>query len=79
MIKAAKENDVYIEVNIGGFRRGIQKLGDELRYPYPFDKFWKLVKKNGNKIIVSFYVNCAVFRINKRYVSYCTIAVIVFL
>ena len=54
MIKAAKDNDVYMEVNIGGFRRGIQRLGNDLRYPYPLDKFWELVKKVQNKVIISF-------------------------
>ena len=52
MIKKAKENNVYLEINIGGFRRGIQKLGNEIRYPFPHKEFWKLVKKVGNKVVI---------------------------
>ena len=52
MIKKAKENNVYMEVNVGGFRRGIKELGEEIRYPFPYDKFWALVKETGNKIVL---------------------------
>lgn len=52
MLEIAKRNDVYIEFNMGGFRRGMQKLGDEYRYPYPYNRFFELVKKVGNKIVI---------------------------
>ena len=54
MIKKAKENNVYMEINIGGFRRGIRQYGEEYRYPFPYAKFWELVKQVGNKIIIGF-------------------------
>ena len=52
MIEKAKENNVYLEINIGGFRRGIRKFQDEERYPFPYKNFWKLVKKVGNKVVI---------------------------
>lgn len=52
MLEVAKKNDVYIEFNMGGFRRGMMQLGEEYRYGYPYDKFFELVKKVGNKIVI---------------------------
>lgn len=40
---SALKNNVPLELNGGGFRRGIQKIGNETRYPYPHDEFWKIV------------------------------------
>lgn len=52
LIKKAEENNVYLEINIGGFRRGIRKYESQQRYPFPYENFWKLVKENGNKVII---------------------------
>ncbi len=52
LLKEAKKNNVYIELNMGGFRRGKGKYGEEVRYPYPYHKFFELVKEVGNKIVI---------------------------
>lgn len=52
MLEVAKQNDVYIEFNMGGFRRGMKQYGDEYRYPYPYMPFFKLVKQVGNKVVI---------------------------
>lgn len=52
MLKKAKENDVYVEINLGGIRKGKWQMGNEFRYKYPYYKFWELVAKVGNKVII---------------------------
>ncbi|MDD6302339.1 MAG: histidinol-phosphatase [Bacillales bacterium] len=52
IIKASKKYDVPLEFNFGGVRRGKKIYGDEYRFPYPYDKFWKMVKKYRCKIIL---------------------------
>ena len=56
MLEVAKANDVIIEFNMGGLRREKMQMGDEFRYPYPYDKFFNIVKEVGNKIIIG--VDC---------------------
>lgn len=53
MLEKAKKNNVYVEINLGGFRRGIRKYDNGERYPFPYDNFWQLVKKVGNKVVIS--------------------------
>lgn len=52
VLESAKKNDVYLEINIGGFRRGIRQFENGKRYPFPYENFWKLVKQVGNKIVI---------------------------
>jgi histidinol-phosphatase (PHP family) len=52
VLKVAKENDVYLEINIGGFRRGKREYKNGIRYPFPYENFWKLVNEVGNKVII---------------------------
>ena len=56
MLEVAKENDVYIEFNMGGLRRGQMQMGEEFRYPYPVKNFFDIVKEVGNKVIIG--VDC---------------------
>lgn len=42
---SALKNNVPLEVNAGGFRRGLKQIGDHERYPYPHDEFWKIVSE----------------------------------
>ena len=41
--QAALDNDVILEVNANGLRRGKQTYQDGVRYPYPSEKFWSII------------------------------------
>ena len=48
IIKAAYENNVYLEINANGIRRNLRKnvpLSDESHYRYPFPAFWDIVSQ----------------------------------
>lgn len=47
----AKEKDVPLEINGGGMRRGLQKIGDEMQYPYPNTHFFKVASEVGNTVV----------------------------
>ena len=54
LIQAAIKNDVYLEFNAGGVRKGKVKLVDnEYEYLFPNDQFWQLVSKTDVKVIVN--------------------------
>ena len=53
IIFAAKEKNVPLEINANGFRKGLKKLDGKLRYLYPRDEFWNLVKSIGAKAIIN--------------------------
>ena len=52
IIEAAIKNDVILEFNANGFRRGLQEYTDGKRYMYPLDPFWDKVKGSPAKVIV---------------------------
>ena len=52
VLEIAKDNNVAIEINLGGFRRGIRKFDDIERYPFPYDPLWEVVKEVGNKVVI---------------------------
>lgn len=54
IIEAAIRNNVYLEVNVGGFTKGIKKHDDKTSdYLYPRKEFWEIVKKYDKaKIII---------------------------
>lgn len=52
VLEIAKRNNVYIELNLGGIRRGIKHYEDGDRYPYPYSPLWKLIKEVGNKVVI---------------------------
>ena len=52
VLEIAKENNVAIEINLGGFRRGIKEFSDGKRYPFPYSPLWELVKEVGNKVVI---------------------------
>ena len=52
VFEIAKMNNVCIEINLGGFRRGIKKFEDGERYPFPYDPLWEVVKEVGNKVVI---------------------------
>jgi histidinol-phosphatase (PHP family) len=53
IIISAKENNVLLEINANGFRKGSIQVDGEIRYRYPRYEFWKLVKKHNAKCIIS--------------------------
>jgi len=50
MCEAAKKNNVYLEINEAGIRKG--KINGEDRYVYPYIPFWQIAKSVGNKIVI---------------------------
>ena len=52
IIKAAIRYDVPLEFNFALIRRGKVQKGKELRYGYPYLKFWEMVKKYNAKVII---------------------------
>lgn len=52
LCEAAKRNNVYLEINEAGIRKGKSFYGNEERYPYPYIEFWKIAKKVGNKVVI---------------------------
>lgn len=53
IIAAAIKNDVYLEFNANGVRKGFIEVNNELRYPYPSSAFWQKVAKTRAKIIIN--------------------------
>jgi len=53
LIQAAIDNDVYLEINANGIRKGLRPLKDGWRYLYPRKEFWELAKSMKAKVIVS--------------------------
>ena len=52
LLEIAKKNNVAIEINLGGFRRGIREFDGEKRYPFPYLPLWEIVKEIGNKVVI---------------------------
>ena len=52
ILDAAQEYDVILEYNANGFRRGLHKYSDGVRFPYPDERFWKSVSERGLKTII---------------------------
>lgn len=50
----AKEKDVPLEINGGGMRRGLRKVGEEMQYPYPNSHFFDIASEVGNKVVLGF-------------------------
>lgn len=50
--KSAFENDVYLEVNQGGMRRGQRLIDKEYRYQYPVREFFEIAKRHKNKFVM---------------------------
>lgn len=52
MISAAKEHGTILEFNANGFRREKRVYPDGLRHPYPYLRFWDMVKAEGLPVII---------------------------
>lgn len=56
--KVAKQNNVALELNAGCIvSEGKRLIGNEYRYRYPYEKFWRIAKKVGNTIVIGMDVH----------------------
>ncbi len=53
IIIAAKENNIPLEINANGIRKGRITVDHEVLYRYPRKEFWELVNKHNAKTIIS--------------------------
>jgi len=53
IIEAAVKYDVPLEINANGIRRGMFRSPEGIRYIYPRQEFWELVKAYQGKVIIS--------------------------
>lgn len=52
IVECSKKHDAVLELNANGIRRGKRLYSDGLRYPYPHEYFWRLVRDRGIRVIV---------------------------
>lgn len=52
MLKVAKQCDIILEINGGGFTRKLVTINNEKMYPYPNRYFWQKVKELDCKVII---------------------------
>ena len=53
MVQEAKKYNVVLELNCGCFiNEKPKEMFGEIRYRYPYNKFWEIAKKEGNTIVV---------------------------
>lgn len=53
IVKAAKKNNIILELNANGINRGLKEYPDGIRYPYPNKKFFEKVSKENLPVIIS--------------------------
>jgi histidinol-phosphatase (PHP family) len=53
ILEAAKSYEFPLEINGNGFRKGLQRAGDQLRYFYPIEPFWALAAKYDISVLVN--------------------------
>lgn len=49
--ESAQRNDVILEINLNGLQYGRCQIGKELRYKYPYRKFWEIAQEYDVKVI----------------------------
>lgn len=52
MIAVAKEHNMPLEINLNGYKKGLVRVGLNLRYQYPYNKFWELVAQEGADVVI---------------------------
>ncbi len=52
ILSAAERNDLPLEFNANGIRRGIRQFPDEKRLPYPHDNFWRQLSGSKQKVLI---------------------------
>jgi len=53
LIEGAVRNDIFLEINANGIRKGLRETENGNRYLYPRQEFWELAKKHQAKVIIS--------------------------
>lgn len=51
IVQAAQRNGIILEVNLNGLKYGKVQRGEEIRYLYPYRKFWEIVAQYDVKVI----------------------------
>ena len=51
IVQAAIAHDLPLEINANGFRKGLIKDGDIMRYQYPWKPFWEIAGEYGAKVL----------------------------
>ncbi len=52
MIAVAKAHNMPLEINLNGYKKGLVRVGLNLRYQYPYEAFWELVAKEGADVVI---------------------------
>lgn len=52
ILNAAIQTGTVLEFNANGIRKGIQSLGNDHRWPYPYADFWKKVAKTSIPVLI---------------------------
>ena len=52
ILNAAVQTGAVLEFNANGIRKGIQSLGNDHRWPYPYADFWKKVAKTSIPVLI---------------------------
>lgn len=53
ILDAAERNDVVIELNANGIRKGkIRNENGKMVYAYPYRKFWEIVKERKSRVVI---------------------------
>ena len=52
ILNAAIQTGTVLELNANGIRKGIQLLGNDRRWPYPYPNFWKKVAKTSIPVLI---------------------------
>lgn len=67
IIDAAIKNDIPLELNCGGIKRGKLIYEDGERYPYPHYNFFKIAKEKNAKIILGLDIHNPMLFIDETY------------
>ena len=51
LIRASIKYKVPLEINLNGYRKGLVRRGLNLRYQYPYEKFWELAAKENAEVV----------------------------
>ena len=51
VVRASKEYNVPLEINLNGYRKGLMRKGLNLRYPYPVNELWALAASENAPVV----------------------------
>lgn len=52
MMAVAKAHGVPLEINLNGYKKGLVRVGLNLRYQYPYPAFWELAAQEGVDVVI---------------------------